>query len=96
MTALFGLCIQYSDWGITDTPRDCSMLMRVFAFCGLDMEFCWLFGVLLWWIFCFETDDDYCLSGSSNREGASWKSSWRKLSRSLVKRRTICKGAVSS
>jgi len=44
MTALFGFYIQYKDLGITDTPRDCSTLARVFAFCGLDMVFCWSFG----------------------------------------------------
>jgi hypothetical protein len=43
--------IQYSDGGITDTPRDCSTLARVVAFCGLDMVFCWSFGGVARWNF---------------------------------------------
>jgi hypothetical protein len=38
-TAVQSLYIKYSEWGITHTPRDSSMLARVFAFCGLDMVF---------------------------------------------------------
>jgi hypothetical protein len=51
MTAFFGFYIQYRDLGRTDTPRDSSMLARVFAFCGLDMVFCWSFGGVTQWNF---------------------------------------------
>jgi hypothetical protein len=36
---LFLLCIQYSGWSITDTPRECAGLARVFVFLGLDRIF---------------------------------------------------------
>jgi hypothetical protein len=51
MTLISGHYIQYKDWGITDTPGDYSTLARVFAFCGLDMVLCWVFGGVLRWIF---------------------------------------------
>jgi hypothetical protein len=38
---LFNVYYQYNDWKVTDTPRECAGLERVFAVWGLDKLF-WL------------------------------------------------------